>query len=133
MPKQDLKQKLRGADRRRSRRPAPIIEATPRSECASIDVPELIAFAILEYVDSCQAEMRDAIVVSAMRSCLTGGVATGEHSIPLSERLERITQRTDVSRRSFREALQQMMKLASEYRDPKNSSAFIHHLSLLAS
>ncbi len=67
MPKQDLKQKLRAADRRRSRRPAPNIEATPSFRRAAVDVHELIASAILEYVDSCEADLRDVIVVSALR------------------------------------------------------------------
>lgn len=132
MTKQDLKRKLRAADRRRSRRPVPIIATLP-PERASIDVPELIVSAILDYVDSCESETRDKTVVSAMRSCLSGGAATGAQSIPLSQRLERITERTDVNRRSFRAALQQMLKLASEYQDPKNTCAFIRYLTLLAS
>lgn len=133
MPRQVLKQKLRAADRRRSRRPAPRIESTRTSERESIDVLELIASAILEYIDASDSEMRDGIVISAMRSSLKGGAATGKQSLPLCQRLERIAQRPEINQRSYRDALQQMLKLALEHQDPKNPTAFIHYLGVLAS
>lgn len=129
----ELKRKLKAADRRRNRRPVPVIETTAPSERQSIDVFELIAKAILEYVDSGASEVRDAIVLSAMRSCLNGGAITGKPSFPLSQRIEQIRQRTDVNQRSFRAALKQMLKLAQEYQDSKNTCAFIRYLGILAS
>ena len=129
MPNRDLKRRLRAADRRRQRRQVSGGDEVMSSR-RSVDVSGLIAAAILEYADSSGSEIRDATVVAAIRGCLTGA-GTGKQ--PLTERLAGIAQRTDVDRRAFRNAMQQLLDLARQYQDPKNSSAFIRYISILAS
>lgn len=130
MPNRDHKRKLKAADRRRQRRAVSSVDKAPPSPSQSVDVSGLIVLAILDYVESCGSEIRDATVVAAMRGCLNG-VETGKQ--PLVRQLAEIAQRTDVDLRAFRNAMKQMLELARQYQDPKNSSAFIRYIGILAS
>ena len=131
MPRQQLKQKLKAADRRRKRRSPGTAEKDFPTQRRSIDVSGLIVSAILEHVHTSRSEVRDATVISAMRNCLKGG-PLGQPSLLMVERLERIGERTDVDPIAFRDALQQMLKLAYQFRDSKDSTAFVQYLGIVA-
>ena len=133
MPKQDLKKKLKAADRRRKRRSAAPGENALPAQRRRVDVSGLIALAILEHADSSKSEVRDAAVISTLRQCLKGGMMGNKTSQALYERLEQISLQTGVDRRDFRGALQQMLMLAQQCRDTKNSSAFIQYIGILTS
>lgn len=132
-----LKKKLKAAQRRRDRRPAAVAPATQsqsnRGSQPRVDPIERVTATILQYIDDCEDEVRDVIVVSAIRTCLNGSGAAGNQSGPLAERLERIARDETVGRRKFREALSQLRELAADHRDPKDTSAFIRYLALLSS
>ena len=98
----------------------------------SVDVAGLITSAILEYVDKAPAEVRDASVVSAMRSCLKGTAPSGQDAAHLSSQLEKIPAQPGVELRSFRNELSSLLTLASEHHDPQHGGAFIRYLSVLA-
>ncbi|TWU59010.1 hypothetical protein Poly51_17950 [Rubripirellula tenax] len=136
----DLKRRLKAADRRRARRPL-ASASTANSAVAygdedssstnRVDVTGLCIVEILKLDD--KRTFRDSEVLTAMRSCLTGGTPSSAEAQLLSQRFEAISQREDVSEREYRDALQGLVRNALNHRNQDDDSAFIQFLSVLAS
>ncbi len=130
--RQDLKSKLKAADRRRSRRSAPKQnQSSVASPQRKVDVASLIASTILEFIDASPNEVHDIAIVSAMRSCLNVSGSSGMHSLPLLQRLDAVQSRADVDTRGYRAALKQLLDEAARHRDADDPIAFIRYLDLL--
>lgn len=147
MVKRDLlKQKLRAAERRRQRRQGespPSANSSPSAHASatevkkaldspSPDVMGMVVQTILQHSSEEAADPRDAVVVAAMRSCLRATTPNGQDAKSLAEKLNAISTRPGVSMRAFRDALQQLLAVASANHDPRRADAFLGYLAVLA-
>jgi len=132
----NLKRKLKASARRRSRRLADADQrrasepSQPASERPSVDVGGLIAKTILDYAKA-QSQVRDAVVVAALRSCFQGTTPSGDDSRRLSERLAEIPSRYGVQLGDFRKEIDQMLSLAKRQREADHADAFLQLLRTL--
>ncbi|TWU49692.1 hypothetical protein [Rubripirellula reticaptiva] len=141
MAKNDnLKQKLKAADRRRSRRTASQADSSgaaiafcddDSASTNSVDVTGLCVAEILKM--NGKQSFRDSEVITAMRSCLNAGTPSSSEAQLLSQRLNAIGKRDDVSEKRFRDALQSLVKSGLDHRNEDNDSAFVQFLAVLAS
>ena len=130
--RENLKRKLKAADRRRQRRPVPpATTVAPATNKSALDVTGLIATEILQHAESASDGLSDSAVVAAMRSFLKGTSPSAEPSRSLYERFEQVSLRSEVDTRRFRSALSRMLDLAISSRDSKNQTAFLGYLSVL--
>ena len=135
MAKRDLKSKLKAADRRRRNRAAAVHPTKPLSsnpQSPPVDVAGLVVNVVLDAADDPSNDVRDRMVVSALRATMNGLASSGEVSGPLSERLEGLASQDGVTRRGLRDALSSLLKMASEQLNPKDSQSFIRYLTLMA-
>jgi hypothetical protein len=130
--REELKRKLKASDRRRQRRPQAAADhvATPRA--ASLDVSGLIAETILAHVNASASQVRDAGVIAALRCCLNGSRPANDDVARLWTQLQDISSRDGVDARAFRASVSDVLDLAAEHHDPRNASAFLRYLTLLA-
>lgn len=131
MKRENLKKKLKAADRRRRNRPSPVPHAPNPSATKQVDTLGLLSESIIEFCDQHDGT-NDAIVMSAIRSNLKRSEPRGELSAALSDRFDQLTQRDDVSMKSLRQALTKLQDLGSEHQDPKDRLALIRYLSMLS-
>lgn len=139
----DLKKRLKAADRRRSRRESSHAvdgiaddqsSGTAISDSASgsgADVTGLCVDAILKM--NGRKSFRDSEVVGAIRSCLTGGTPGSSEAQLLKQRLTAIESRDDVTTRRFRKALETLLQSAADHRVADDDTAFMQFLSIMAS
>lgn len=95
-----------------------------------VDVGGLIAKTILDFA-SARSPLRDAVVVSALRSCFQGTTPSGDQSRQLSERLAAIPAQHDVPVGAFRKEIDEMLSLAKRQRDADQTDAFVQLLRML--
>ena len=139
--RQDLKRKLKSADRRRRRRAAqvgtpagaPGISPPAQHASDSVDVSGLIVNTILRFHQEAGGKTHDAAVVAAVRGCLNASAPRGEQSARLHQHLEELSQQGDVETRSFRRALSDLMEMAKRHEDTQDPRAFLRYLALLVS
>jgi hypothetical protein len=139
----DLKKKLKAADRRRSRREPSQMGIAPRADEAggttvsdsasgnSVDVTGLCVEQIIKM--NGRKAFRDTEVIHAIRACLGGGSPTSSESQLLKQRLDAIEARDDVSTRRFRDALEMLLRSATDHRVADDDMAFMRYLIVLAS
>ena len=140
--REDLKRKLKAADRRRRRRGENVGSANATSSATNnsaasvseppVDVIGMIVTKTLGYVHTSRAEVRDSAMVSAMRSCLEATTPSGDQAKALQKCLEEVSSQPGVDVRAYRSALTRMLELARQHHDPKNANAFIGYLAILA-
>lgn len=139
----DLKKRLKAADRRRSRRQTSstgdgatgdYASGTAVSDSASgnsVDVTGLCVEEILKM--NGRRSFRDSEVISAMRSCLSGGSPSSSEAQLLKQRLTAIETRDDVTTRHFRDALETLLQSAADHRVADDDTAFVQFLSVVVS
>lgn len=134
----DLKRKLKAADRRRARRPAAAHETSSTgtafadsSSSTQVDVAGLCVAEILKMHG--RKQFRDSEVITALRAVLDGGTPSSSEAQLLHQRINAIALRDDVSPRAFREAVTGLEKTATTHRTPDNDGAFMRFLTVLTS
>lgn len=127
--RKDLRSKLKASDRRRQRRPVAVTSTNNATE--SLDVTGLLVETIL--TTGTNERANDAVVLAALRGCLSGLSPSGQAS-ELYGRLQEISRREEVGQRAFRAAVEQLLQLSDRRDDKSNQSdPFVNYLSLLAS
>lgn len=139
----ELKKRLKAADRRRSRRETAQannglandhLSGTAVSDSESgnnVDVTGLCVDEILKM--NGRKPFRDSEVVSAMRACLTGGTPSSSEAQLLKQRLAAIESRDDVTTRQFRDAVDTLLRTAATHRAADDDGTFVRFLSVVAS
>ncbi|NND99147.1 MAG: hypothetical protein HKN47_17660 [Pirellulaceae bacterium] len=140
----DLKQKLKAADRRRQRRmpqsgnsPAVGPNATSRSAGPEMtglpDVTGLIARALVK-LGMTHRDLVDSAAIAGLRGGLSSRRPTGSVSNAVFDEIQKISQRDDVTVRAVRGAIKDLLETASKHQskgdDPKS---FLNYLALLTS
>ena len=97
-----------------------------------VDVAGMVIQAILAYADSCSSP-RDAVVLSALRSCLRQTRPQQEDAGKLYDLLQSVRDRDLVSPRAFRDAVSELIEL-SRLHDQNSGrlDQLVSYLSLLA-
>lgn len=143
--KQSLKAKLKAADRRRKRRPSsigasnsrviPTSTATPSGQplAATKDPMDLIAKAIMDHANDQSSSLKDELVTATLRGLLRGSNPKTEEAEALRDRLEKIPEREDISRRAYRNGIETILKIAQQHENQTVPDAFLQYLSILCS
>lgn len=127
--RQDLKRKLKAADRRRSRRTASAAKVEPTSAPPQVDVMALITSQIL----TCELgdPPKDTIAVAALRGCLRGTLPAQDPARSLAAKLNELTKQADISIRDFRSAVQQLLDVAAQHEMSEAPDSFLQYLSII--
>jgi hypothetical protein len=130
----DLKKRLKAADRRRNRRQAALgtvgkpAPKEPQARPADMIAELLVAYACEEKSPS------DIIVSSALRACLCGDLPNKEPARSLGLKIEAVSRQPGVTARAYRGALKELSEAASLHQGSQKDSpdAFLAYLSVLA-
>lgn len=127
--RQDLKRRLKAADRRRNRRTAPAAKVEPTSAPPKVDVMALITSQIL----TCELgdPPKDSIAVAALRGCLRGTLPAQDPARSLAAKLNELPNQSDISIRGFRAAVQQLLDVAAQHEKSEAPDAFLQYLSII--
>ena len=126
----DLRSKLKAADRRRQRRPA----GNHRSvSIASVDVAGLVVEAILRFRDGSQ-RFDDAIIIAALKACVRGIRPGGTQAAALFDQLQQVASREEVSPRALVRASHELLAQSSQRAQKSGQpNPFASYLTILAS
>ena len=132
----DLKQRLKAASRRRSRRlsgaATGISDAAMDSSSSNqVDAAGMVVSAIL--VADENLTLQDSDVIAALRACSNTGSTSTPPAQELLGRLKEIANRDDVSSRRFQDAIKNVLSTALSMRKADHNTAFLQYLSVLAS
>jgi len=128
----DLKKRLKAADRRRNRRGAsgvPVVAASPVQP--HVRTSDLIANALVEYANS-DEQSSDIVAATALRACSRGDLPKTDPARGLALKIEAIAKQPGVTPRSYRATLVELLEAANLHQGKDSSDSFLAYLSILA-
>lgn len=126
----DLRGKLRAADRRRRRRPAAEHSSVSGP---TVDVPGLVVEAILRFRDGSQ-RFDDAIIIAALKACVRGIRPSSTQAATLFDQLQQLASREEVSPRALVRASHELLAQSNQGgRTSGQPNPFASYLAILTS
>ena len=134
----DLKKRLKAADRRRNRRKAS--QSVPQDAAnqgepslPQVNPADLIAEILVKYGREDKSPS-DVAATAALRACLNGEVPSKEPARTLATTIESVARLPGVTVRAYRVALRDLLDAAKQHqgRRQENPDAFLAYLSILA-
>ncbi|MDA8744022.1 hypothetical protein N9N28_05265 [Rubripirellula amarantea] len=133
---ENLKRKLKAADRRRARRPDSTLASveTGADVSTTADEPDVAGLCVSEILrPRGRHVLADVSVIAALKGCLSGSVPDAADAENLYVNLNKIAKRDDVSNAAFRDAIGSLLKTATSHRDERDGGAFVRFLNILSS
>ena len=130
----DLKKRLKAADRRRNRRKAAggsVIKTAPKQP--QVRPADMIAELLVAYARE-EKSPSDIVVSSALRACSCGDLPSKEPARSLALKIEAVSHQRGVTARAYRGALKELAEAANLHQSSQKDSpdAFLTYLSILA-
>ncbi|HBV65224.1 MAG TPA: hypothetical protein DEF45_19625 [Rhodopirellula sp.] len=130
----DLKKRLKAADRRRSRRQAAqgsAIKAAPRQP--SVSPSDMMVERLMSYVSEDKSPS-DVVAMAALKACARGVLPTKDPTRALAMKIEEVASQPGVTARAYRGALKELIEAATlhEGSQKETPGAFLAYLSILA-
>ena len=130
----DLKKRLKAADRRRNRRQAVQGSGvnTPPSQ-PSVSASDMIVDLLMAYVSE-EKSPSDVVATAALKACARGDVPTKDPARTLAIKIEEVARQPGVSARAYRGALKELIEAATRHEGNQKETpdAFLAYLSILA-
>ncbi len=130
----DLKKRLKAADRRRSRRQAAQGSAVKASlSQPSVSPSDMIVERLMSYVSENKSPS-DVVATAALKACARGVLPAKEPTRTLAIKIEEVASQSGVTPRSYRGALKELIEAAAlhEGNQKETPDAFLAYLSILA-
>ena len=103
--------------------------ATP---VVKFDVIDAITQAILQHASQSKKKTHDAVVVAALRACLTLKEPSGEQSKSLWQSISAISSHPEVSANAFRKSVTKLLELQKTHQQLDDPGGFIDYLQFMA-
>lgn len=130
----DLKKRLKAADRRRNRRQAgqgSSVKTPPKQP--QVRAADMIAELLVAYARE-EKSPSDMVVSSALRACSCGDLPKKEPARSLALKIEGVSRQPGVTARAYRGAIKELAEAASLHQGSQkdSSDAFLAYLLILA-
>jgi hypothetical protein len=128
----DLKKRLKAADRRRNRRVAPqgpVVAASPLEP--RVRPADLIANVLVGYA-AAEQSATDIVAVAALRACSRGDLPAKEPARGLALKIEAVTKQPGVTPRSYRGAVVELLDAANLHLGKDSPDSFLDYLAILS-
>jgi hypothetical protein len=130
----DLKKRLKAADRRRNRRQAVQGSGvnTPPSQ-PSVSASDMIVDLLMAYVSE-EKSPSDIVAVTALKTCARGDLPSKDPARTLAIKMKEVESRPGVTARAYRGALKELIEAAALHQESQKETpdAFLAYLSILA-
>ena len=130
----DLKKRLKAADRRRSRRPTVQGSAVETSQAPpSVSPSDIIVDLLMAYVSEDKSPS-DIVATAALKACARGDLPSKDPARELAIKIEEVASRPGVTARAYRGAIKELIQAAAlhESHQKETPDAFLAYLSILA-
>ena len=130
----DLKKRLKAADRRRSRRQAAhgsAIKTAPTP--SSVSPSDMMVERLLAYVSEDKSPS-DVVATAALKACDRGVLPAKDPTRALAIKIEEVASQPGVTARAYRGALKELIEAATLHKGSQKDTpdAFLAYLSILA-
>ena len=130
----DLKKRLKAADRRRSRRQAAQGSAIKTAPSQPLVSPsDMIVERLMSYVSEDKSPS-DFVATAALKACARGDLPTKEPARALAIKVEEVASQPGVTARAYRGALKELIEAAAFHGGSQKETpdAFLAYLSILS-
>lgn len=130
----DLKKRLKAADRRRNRRQAAqgsVIKMAPSE--ASVSPSDMIVDHLLAYASTAKSPS-DIVARAALKACFRGDLPSKEPARGLAMEIEKVASQPGVTARAYTAALKELSEAAAQHQKSQKETpdAFLAYLAILA-
>lgn len=130
----DLKKRLKAADRRRSRRQsAQGSAANAAPSQPAVSPADMVVNLLLDYVSEDKSPS-DVVATAALKACARGDLPTKDPARTLAIKIEAVASQPGVTARAYRGAIKELIEAAAlhESNQKETPDAFLAYLSILA-